>query len=72
MDDAAERRASETRAGGWLAGVVVNERVPPGVIAIASDSHVIAYNETTGRAAETRRDQHGQWSHPQPVDDQAH
>lgn len=55
-----------------LPSVTVDERVPPGVIALASDSHVIAYREDTGTAAETRRDEHGQWSQPQPVDDQAH
>ena len=67
MDDAAERRASETRAGGWLPGVVVDERVPPGVIALASDSHVIAYRQDTGTAAEMRRDEHGQWDDPTPL-----
>lgn len=77
--EAAKRAVLETvhellaeQQGAGLPGVVVDERVPPGVIALASDSHVIAYREDTGRAAEMRRDEHGQWSQPQPVDEQAH
>lgn len=64
----AEAEAGRTvDLGSFAQHLTVDDRMPPGMIAASTPGHVVAYNAQTGRMAETRQDERGQWSTPAPA-----
>ncbi len=64
----AEAERGETvDLGSFAQHLEVDDRLPPGLIAMATPGHVIAHNTRTGGMTETRQDEHRQWSAPAPV-----
>lgn len=55
------------RRAAQLPAVVTDERVPSGTLLLSTPGHVVAYQQDTGTAAEMRRDEHGQWGDPTPL-----
>jgi hypothetical protein len=66
-DVAAAGRGEIVDPGSFAQHLTVDDRVPPGTVVMATPGHAIAYDTRTGGMAETRQDEHGQWSAPEPI-----